>query len=190
MSWPTTSSITTNCGSFKPLARATRVAAGIPTRTANADSKTAAHGCQVAVIQCVRSHHKSTVSADAQLPGPGRMYPVPKKVPTSVAQSGARDTPKPVEGTAGGTPASVFIGVIRAGGEFIVRRIRQRRGNDISTAGPFPEIDQAAAIAAKGEVGVFACDCFLAGGALQVGALADHRVITRFSRAGRNRGPG
>jgi len=100
------------------------VAAGIPIRTVSAASKTAAHSSEVGVIQRVRSHHNNTVSADAQLPGPGRKCPVPKKVATSVAQSGARDAseacPEPAELTVDAALRSVFIGLIRAGGEFMV----------------------------------------------------------------------
>ena len=47
--------------------------------------------------------HTRTVANDAHVPGPGLRRPVPKKVATSVAQSGAagRDAPA----TAGETPA-------------------------------------------------------------------------------------
>ena len=103
MSWPATSSITTNCGSFRPLARATRVAAGIPTSTAVAAKKTAAQGCHAGAINLATNHQRRTVAADPQVPGPGRMCPTPKKVATSVAHTEARGRDAPE--TAGGTPA-------------------------------------------------------------------------------------
>jgi hypothetical protein len=88
-SWPATSSITTNCGSFRPLARATRVAAGIPARTARAASDTAAQGRHCGAIERARTHHNRTINAELQVPGPGRKRPTPKKVATSAAQRGA-----------------------------------------------------------------------------------------------------
>src|SRR6267154_3852895 len=49
------------------------------------------------------------VAAEPQLPGPGRIRPMPRNVPTKVAHRGARDAPAAcpelAEGTAGGTPA-------------------------------------------------------------------------------------
>src|SRR5206468_4061359 len=53
ISWPATSSMTTHCGSFEPLALETRVAAGIPTAIASRASRIAAQGCQYAPIQRV-----------------------------------------------------------------------------------------------------------------------------------------
>ena len=38
------------------------------------------------------SHHKSTVATEAQVPGPGRSHPMPKKVAVSHAQRPARDS--------------------------------------------------------------------------------------------------
>jgi len=103
ISWPATSSMTTHCGSFEPLALETRVAAGIPTAIASRASRIAAQGCQYAPIQRVISHHKTTVAAEAQVPGPGRSRPMPKNVATSSAQRVVRRRDAPA--TAGGTPA-------------------------------------------------------------------------------------
>src|SRR5438874_6633611 len=75
--------MTTHCGSFEPLALATRVAAGIPTAIASRASRIAAQGCQYAPIQRVISHHNTTVAAEAQVPGPGCSRPMPKKVATN-----------------------------------------------------------------------------------------------------------
>jgi hypothetical protein len=36
--------------------------------------------------------HNTTVAADPQVPGPGRMRPMPKKVATRVAQGGVRSS--------------------------------------------------------------------------------------------------
>src|SRR5207248_3989179 len=87
--WPATSSMTTHWGSFEPLARDAKVAAGIPMTTASRASRIAAQGCQYAPIQRVISHHNTTVAAEAQVPGPGRSRPMPKKVATNSAQRGA-----------------------------------------------------------------------------------------------------
>src|SRR5205807_2976178 len=103
ISWPATSSMTTHCGSFEPRARGTGVAAGIPTSIASRASRIAAQGCQYAPIQRVISHHKTTVAAEAQVPGPGCSRPMPKNVATSSAQRVVRRRDAPA--TAGGTPA-------------------------------------------------------------------------------------
>ncbi len=57
--------------------------------TASRASRIAAQGCQYAPIQRVISHHNTTVAAEAQVPGPGRSRPMPKKVATNSAQRGA-----------------------------------------------------------------------------------------------------
>src|SRR6266705_5591200 len=89
ISWAATSSITTNCGSFRPDARDTRVAAGIPMSTDMRARTLAAAGCEVAEIECATIAQSRTVAAEPQLPGPGRRRPTPKKVAITVAQSGA-----------------------------------------------------------------------------------------------------
>jgi hypothetical protein len=89
MSWPATSSMTTNPGSLSPAARATRVAAGIPIHIVTPASKAAAIACQLGGIQRVSPHQISTVASDAHVPGPGRSHPIPKNVATNVAQRGA-----------------------------------------------------------------------------------------------------
>src|SRR5438067_3561733 len=93
MNWPATSSMTTHWGSFEPLARDAKVAAGIPMTTASRASRIAAQGCQYAPIQRVISHHNTTVAAEAQVPGPGRSRPMPKNVATRSAQRGAAAAP-------------------------------------------------------------------------------------------------
>ena len=103
VSCPATSSITTNCGSLSPEARATRVAAGMPMSVTSAaammvDQERLAWG-----IAKLASAQRTTVASDAHVPGPGLSRPAPKKVATAVAQSGARGRDAPA--TAGGTPA-------------------------------------------------------------------------------------
>jgi len=54
--------------------------------------------------------------------------------------------------------------------------VGNRRRNHIATAGPFAEIDQAAAVTAEWEVGVGGLGRFLADGAAELeGALARHK---------------
>src|SRR5437899_7563584 len=103
ISWPATSSMTTHWGSFEPLARDAKVAAGIPMTTASRASRIAAQGGQYAPTQRVISPHQTTVAAEAQVPGPGRSRPMPKNVATSSAQRVVRRRDAPA--TAGGTPA-------------------------------------------------------------------------------------
>src|SRR5450631_4418141 len=155
ISWPATSSITTNCGSLRPLARATCVAAGIPTTTAAKASRPAAQGCQTGVIQRATSHHRSTVVADPQVPGPGRKYPTPPKVATRVTQSGARP-PR----------SGVFIRL--SGKIFDVITVLHRRRNHVAAAGPLAQIKQPAAVAAERELHTLAGHDLFADGALQL----------------------
>jgi hypothetical protein len=102
-SCPATSSTTTNCGSFKPEERATSVAAGIPMRVTAAAAIMVAQARFATGIWELANAHTKTVANEPHVPGPGLRRPVPKKVATSVAQTGApgRDAPA----TAGGTPA-------------------------------------------------------------------------------------
>ena len=89
INWPATSSMTTNCGSLRPLARATAVAAGIPMNTTRIAARIAAAASHETGIQRAMTHQSMTVAAEPQVPGPGFRRPTPKNVATSVAQSGA-----------------------------------------------------------------------------------------------------
>ena len=60
--------------------------------TASVASTMAAKGCQPGAIPRATSHHKPTVVADPQVPGPGRISPTPNHVATNMAQRGARVT--------------------------------------------------------------------------------------------------
>jgi len=86
---PATSSMTTNCGSFRPAARATMVAAGIPINVTTTAAMIVAQTRFPSGIRELANAHKITVAKDPQVPGPGLRRPVPKKVATSVAQIGA-----------------------------------------------------------------------------------------------------
>src|SRR5208282_3977310 len=117
---PATSSMTTNCGSFRPEDRATSVAAGIPMRVAAAAATMVAEVRLVSGIRELANAHSTAVANDAQVPGPGLRRPAPKKVATSVAHNAAwgRDAGATVEGRGGGwvaarhvTPSSSAAGV-------------------------------------------------------------------------------
>ena len=90
ISCPATSSMTTNCGSFNAEARATRVAAGIPTQQSLRSQQEPPRAARTGASQRASSHHRRTVAAEPQVPGPGCKRPTPKNVAISVAQEGAR----------------------------------------------------------------------------------------------------
>jgi len=62
-------------------------------------------------IRELANAHTRIAANDPHVPGPGLRRPVPKKVATSAAQSGARGRDAPA--TAGGTPALRSEGVER-----------------------------------------------------------------------------
>ena len=73
-----------------PDPRATSVAAGIP-MSATTTTSTMATGMRAEMgKKSANPAHRSVVTADAQVPGPGRMCPIPKKVATRLAHEGAR----------------------------------------------------------------------------------------------------
>lgn len=88
---PATSSITTNWGSLVPDARATRVAAGIPIAVTKAARPSATGARRFGCRPRDNAAHRSTLVADAHVPGPGPKRPTPKKVAIAVAQSGAAE---------------------------------------------------------------------------------------------------
>jgi hypothetical protein len=107
------------------------------------------------------------VAAEPQLPGAGFRYPTPKKVATRVAQSGARGRTG-VEASdravaiirmycqAKAGVAEKFLVLVRIGQVFVdgIAGVGNGRGNDVGSAGPFPQIDSATAFAAEGEFGI------------------------------------
>lgn len=82
-------------------------------------------------------------------------------------------------------PSRVFIRL--SGKIFNTLAILHRRRDYISPAGPFPQINQAAALTAERELCILAGHHFLADWALQF-ELASHGLATRFGRPDRNRG--
>jgi len=108
------------------------------------------------------------VKSDPQVPGPGLRRPAPKKVATTVAQRGAAlDSVWDV--------LAMLIVVLGAVGSYIlleiVRSVFQGRGNLIVSAGPFAQVNDAAALTAEREVGIRACNRLLADGATQFDPL-------------------
>lgn len=90
ISCPATSSITTNCGSLVPDARATWVDAGMPIRVTRSAAAIPTGIRSVGLNSYAAADHNRTVAADPQVPGPGRIRPMPKKVATALAHAGPR----------------------------------------------------------------------------------------------------
>ena len=113
------------------------------------------------------------MATEAQVPGPGCRWPTPRKVATTLAQMGsaaagtalrqaqgrlplqpagrrrygsAYPASRFVLGVFGVAVANGFLGVGYGGGDYVF------------AAGPFTEIDEAAAVTAEREVGVGALD--------------------------------
>lgn len=167
-----------------PLSRATRVAAGIPNTIARQANITAIGTCSPTPAACEMSHHNSTVAADAQLPGPGRIRPQPKNVAMSQESLPVRPCPAGAEGSALVLSVgiiSVSAGVVliilaealilgacpRIGLESHFFGIGNRTGNHIPVAGPLAQIYQTTTLAAEGELGIGAQHQLLTGGATQ-----------------------
>lgn len=198
ISCPAVSSMTTNCGSFKPELRATRVAAGIPMTTARA-----ANPMLTGTTHGPGSHRDTmaqtiTVAREPQVPGPGFIRPAPKNVATSVAQRGARGRVVTSSGRelGAGTLGSLVLFIIRMAGvgrwfEFLIG-IGQRGRYDVVSPGPLTQINRAATLAAKREFGVRTLHRILADGATQLENTLRHSqrngVFSReFSQPGRSR---
>ena len=120
------------------------MAAGIPTAT-EIKINSRITGNRIAGERCdARIHHKRTVASEAHVPGPSGNRPAPKNVATRVAQRGAVEAgPAGLVGLLEG-----FMWIVGIAGLGIV----QGRGDDISSAGPFPKVDQAATLAAEGKL--------------------------------------
>ena len=103
ISWPATSSMTTICGSLLPNPRATLVAAGMPISVTASATAISTGTRDEGGRKRASTAHSTTVIADAQVPGPGRSRPIPKKVATSLAHTGAGGGDAPA--TVGRTPA-------------------------------------------------------------------------------------
>jgi hypothetical protein len=83
----------------------------------------------------------------------------------------------------------VFVEEVLAGGTPVLRRsiiglffrdvacVGERRRDYVLAAGPFAEVDQAAAITAEGKIGVSVLYGFLAGGTTQLEALGHAQLL-------------
>jgi len=148
--------MTTNCGSFTPVARETAVAAGIPMSVTAAAAMAVAQVRLAMGIWELASAQRMTVARDPHVPGPGLMRPMPKKVAMRVAQSGARD----FAAVLGEEPVtflsiSVLVGDVLAHGSLAVG---DWRGDHVSTAGPLAQVDLTAMVTAEREVGIGGLD--------------------------------
>src|SRR5271165_4032151 len=138
--------MTTCDGSFFPEPRASSVAAGIPIAVA-ATIRARITGTRAPEGSCDANAHQSSVAAsEPQVPGPGRNWPAPKNVATSVAQAGA---------VLDVATASVgfFDMIVRVAG-IVGFRIVERTGNHVTATRPLAEVNQAAALAAKREFSI------------------------------------
>jgi hypothetical protein len=109
-------------------------------------------GCHAAGIHRASPNQMSAATADPQVPGPGFIFPAPKKVATNVAHSGAGATACP-----SAIPAISFLVVIIITGVakvlyFSVVGILHRRRDDVLSTGPFAQINQPATFATEWEV--------------------------------------
>src|SRR4051812_26984816 len=157
---PATSSITTCDGSSLPSARATRVAAGIPMRVAPTAAAMAISGREAGAANRAKPPQSNVVATEAHVPGPGRPKPAPKNVATAHAQSGAFTFAGLMD------VAAVFVVVVAMAilvhflHSLDVFGIGDGTGDYITSAGPFSQVNQAAALAAKREVRIVAQDKF------------------------------
>lgn len=126
------------------------------------------------------AHQVRAAAAEAQVPGPGRSLPIPKRVAIAEAQSGA-EARLEISGTA----ASLFIIAPGKLGEAArIRGIAQRRGNNVLPARPFTQVNNTATLAAEGEVLGGAFHGLLAGGTFHADfALAGHGLIVDANSA-------
>jgi hypothetical protein len=128
----------------------------------------------------------SAAAADPQVPGPGFIFPAPKKVATNVAHSGAGATACP-----SAIPAISFLVVIIFTGvakvlHFSVVGILHGRRDDVLSASPFAEINQPATFAAEREVFGSLRNRFLADRTFQLDlGLTRHDSIVDGNQRGR-----
>src|SRR5215469_1231862 len=140
ISWPATSSITTQPGSSRPSSRATLVAAGIPTAIATPARAIVVSGCQDGGIQCASHHHSNTVAAEPHVPGDTGRRPEPKNVATTQAQARARGWFGAVAKPSGAASSSVLF-ILWTGLGYVITCILHGRRNQIIAACPFSQID-------------------------------------------------
>jgi len=123
-------------------------------------------------MNCETASQINAAATDAQVPGPGRNLPIPKKVPVRVAQSGARVS-------VGSGKVSVFILIARKICLIhLIGNVVPRRRNHVLIAGPLAQIDHPATLAAKREVSAIANHRLFADGALDLNLwFARHSLI-------------
>jgi hypothetical protein len=143
------------------------VAAGTPIAIVRTARENATGGCQPGEIQRARSHHKRTVAAEAQLPGPGRSRPTPKKVAMRLAQSGVRAWAVSL------APSGFFIRILG----YALGGFRQRRRDYIGATGPFAKVNKTAALAAEGKVGISVLNRFLADRTTETAEALGHESL-------------
>jgi len=136
----------------------------MPNATAIAAITPKVAGCHAAGIHLPSPNQMSAAAADPQVPGPGFIFPAPKKVATKVAQS---------EAEASACPSAIprisfFISVVAKVLDFTFFRVLHRRGHYIFSAGPFAKINHPATFAAEREVLGAVPDRLLADRALQL----------------------
>lgn len=123
-------------------------------------------------MNCEKASQINAAATDAQVPGPGRSLPIPKKVPVKVAQSGARVS-------VGNGEVSVFILIARKICFIhLIGNVVPRRRDHVLIAGPLAQVDHPATLAAKREVSAIAYHWLFADGALDLNLwFARHSLI-------------
>ena len=177
-----------------PDARATCVAAGIPAAIAINASANKTLPCHDAGTALARKNQIRTAAADPQVPGPGRIRPIPKTGAINAAQSGA--------GRLGEVLVAAWISVIifarRLGPALrliqkFVFHIEHRRRDHILAARPFAQIQRTATLTAEREVLAAAGSRLLADRAFQFDlrwrlarhtSIVDGNATPVFSRGG------
>ena len=162
--------------------------------TTIAASNATVAGCQCNGTQRLASHQRSTVAAEAQLPGPGRNLPIPKNVAMSVMRWPRRPRPLPVPNGVEGSkerlvrssnPCPVCFSLLELLWSLSWRAlfhrfadVLHRRRDHIRSTGPLAQINQPAACAAEGKILRFRRHRLFANGTTQLaGAFARHRLL-------------
>jgi hypothetical protein len=132
--------------------------------------------CQLIAVTYARTHHNSTVAAEAQVPGPKGSRPIPKNVAKSQAGVEAAERCLADVVLIFALGAAVIgrllllrCAVVVGGAMLRILEIHfiwvgERGGNDVAAACPFAEIDETAAFTAKGELRIGTQNEFLTGG--------------------------
>src|SRR5262245_1268737 len=150
-------------GSGFPWERANEVAAGIPIAVSSNTNPSDARNCWWGVSWRASAHQASTVTAEVQVPGPGRKCPRPAQVAIShavrLAFSWARELAGALVGftSAGGirlafsAPGALFS-LLDGVQVYHLVIWAYGRGDHVCATSPLPQIDEPATLAAKGEL--------------------------------------